>query len=137
MPIASPVLGSVVCAPIFVHVSQVCVQVFTKHLWNSSMRKGFVEVAIIIIVVIIVVVVVVVVVVIIIIIIIIVVVVIIVCQVVVDVPRTAPGVPFFAQPQLQKSLERILFLWGIRCAGPLASALAGPAPPSLQPPPSP
>jgi len=36
-------------------------------------------------------------------------------QVIVDVPRTAPGVPFFAQPQLQKSLERILFLWGIRC----------------------
>jgi hypothetical protein len=37
-------------------------------------------------------------------------------QVIVDVPRTAPGVPFFARPQLQKSLERILFLWGIRCA---------------------
>ena len=38
-------------------------------------------------------------------------------QVIVDVPRTAPGVPFFAQKQLQKSLERILFLWGIRyCA---------------------
>ena len=37
-------------------------------------------------------------------------------QVVVDVPRTAPGVPFFARPQLQQSLERILFLWGIRCA---------------------
>ena len=36
-------------------------------------------------------------------------------QVVVDVPRTAPGVPFFAQAQLQQSLERILFLWGIRC----------------------
>lgn len=36
-------------------------------------------------------------------------------QVIVDVPRTAPEVPFFAQPQLQKSLERILFLWGIRC----------------------
>ena len=32
-----------------------------------------------------------------------------------DVPRTAPGVPFFAQKQLQKSLERILYLWGIRC----------------------
>ena len=31
-----------------------------------------------------------------------------------DVPRTAPGVPFFAQKQLQKSLERILYLWGIR-----------------------
>ena len=36
-------------------------------------------------------------------------------QVIVDVPRTAPGVPFFAQKQLQKSLERILYLWGIRC----------------------
>lgn len=36
-------------------------------------------------------------------------------QVIVDVPRTAPGVPFFAQAQLQKSLERILYLWGIRC----------------------
>lgn len=35
-------------------------------------------------------------------------------QVIVDVPRTAPEVPFFAQAQLQKSLERILFLWGIR-----------------------
>ena len=35
-------------------------------------------------------------------------------QVIVDVPRTAPGVPFFAQRQLQKSLERILYLWGIR-----------------------
>ncbi|KAK9904760.1 hypothetical protein WJX75_002030 [Coccomyxa subellipsoidea] len=35
-------------------------------------------------------------------------------QVIVDVPRTAPGVPFFSQPRLQKSLERILFLWGIR-----------------------
>ena len=35
-------------------------------------------------------------------------------QVIVDVPRTAPGIPFFAQKQLQKSLERILYLWGIR-----------------------
>ena len=32
-----------------------------------------------------------------------------------DVPRTAPDVPFFAQPAIQKSLERILYLWGIRC----------------------
>lgn len=39
-------------------------------------------------------------------------------QVIVDVPRTAPGVPFFSQPRLQKSLERILFLWGIRCVAP-------------------
>jgi len=36
----------------------------------------------------------------------------------VDVPRTAPDVPFFAQPAIQKSLERILYLWGIRCAAP-------------------
>ncbi|KAK9832713.1 hypothetical protein WJX81_003081 [Elliptochloris bilobata] len=35
-------------------------------------------------------------------------------QVAVDVPRTAPDVPFFAQPAIQKSLERILYLWGIR-----------------------
>jgi Rab-GTPase-TBC domain len=35
-------------------------------------------------------------------------------QVAVDVPRTAPGVPFFHMPQIQKSLERILYLWGIR-----------------------
>lgn len=35
-------------------------------------------------------------------------------QVAVDVPRTAPGVPFFHQPQVQKSLERILYIWGIR-----------------------
>ena len=37
-----------------------------------------------------------------------------VLQVAVDVPRTAPGVPFFHQPRLQKSLERILYIWGIR-----------------------
>ncbi|CAD7702645.1 unnamed protein product [Ostreobium quekettii] len=35
-------------------------------------------------------------------------------QVGVDVPRTAPGVPFFQQPAVQKSLERILYIWGIR-----------------------
>ena len=35
-------------------------------------------------------------------------------QVAVDVPRTAPGVEFFHQPQIQKSLERILYIWGIR-----------------------
>eukprot|EP00887_Chlorella_sp_A99_P006931 scaffold2.g6931.t1 len=35
-------------------------------------------------------------------------------QVAVDVPRTAPGVPFFHQPQVQKSLERILYIWGLR-----------------------
>ena len=31
-----------------------------------------------------------------------------------DVPRTAPGVPFFHQERIQKSLERILFIWGMR-----------------------
>jgi TBC1 domain family member 2 len=35
-------------------------------------------------------------------------------QVAVDVPRTAPGVPFFHIPQVQKSLERILYIWGVR-----------------------
>lgn len=35
-------------------------------------------------------------------------------QVAVDVPRTAPGVAFFQHPAVQKSLERILYLWGIR-----------------------
>jgi hypothetical protein len=35
-------------------------------------------------------------------------------QVMVDVPRTAPGVGFFHQPRMQKVLERILYIWGIR-----------------------
>ncbi|KAJ9533728.1 hypothetical protein QJQ45_026813 [Haematococcus lacustris] len=35
-------------------------------------------------------------------------------QVMVDVPRTAPAVPFFQEPQIQKSLERLLYIWGIR-----------------------
>lgn len=35
-------------------------------------------------------------------------------QVAVDVPRTAPEVSFFHQPRIQKSLERVLFIWGIR-----------------------
>lgn len=35
-------------------------------------------------------------------------------QVSVDVPRTAPGVAFFHQPRMHKSLERILFIWGVR-----------------------
>ena len=34
-------------------------------------------------------------------------------------PRTAPGVAFFHTPQIQKSLERILYIWGIRCAAEL------------------
>jgi hypothetical protein len=35
-------------------------------------------------------------------------------QVAVDVPRTAPGVGFFHQPRVQKCLERILYIWGVR-----------------------
>lgn len=37
------------------------------------------------------------------------------CQVSVDVPRTAPNVPFFHEPVVQQSLERLLYIWGIRC----------------------
>ena len=37
-------------------------------------------------------------------------------QVSVDVPRTAPGVAFFHQEPVQRSLERILYIWGIRWA---------------------
>ena len=36
-------------------------------------------------------------------------------QVAVDVPRTAPGVAFFHEPAVQKCLERILYIWGVRC----------------------
>lgn len=35
-------------------------------------------------------------------------------QVAVDVPRTAPGVPFFHLPRMQIVLERILYIWGVR-----------------------
>eukprot|EP00877_Chromochloris_zofingiensis_P012395 jgi/Chrzof1/7409/Cz02g22070.t1 len=35
-------------------------------------------------------------------------------QVSVDVPRTAPNVPFFQLPAIQKTLERLLYIWGIR-----------------------
>lgn len=35
-------------------------------------------------------------------------------QVVVDVPRTAPEVAFFHQAPVQRSLERILYIWGVR-----------------------
>lgn len=35
-------------------------------------------------------------------------------QVRVDAPRTAPGVACFHQAAMQKCLERILYLWGIR-----------------------
>ncbi len=31
-------------------------------------------------------------------------------------PRTAPEVAFFHQAPVQKSLERILYIWGVRCA---------------------
>lgn len=44
-------------------------------------------------------------------------------QVSVDVPRTAPGVAFFHQEPLQRSLERILYIWGIR-QGVLCTAVA-------------
>ncbi|XP_004486870.1 uncharacterized protein [Cicer arietinum] len=35
-------------------------------------------------------------------------------QIAVDCPRTVPDVSFFQQPQVQKSLERILYAWAIR-----------------------
>eukprot|EP00775_Hariotina_reticulata_P005089 gene5089-5330_t len=35
-------------------------------------------------------------------------------QVSVDVPRTAPNVLLFHEPTIQKSLERMLYIWGIR-----------------------
>ncbi|CAI0397039.1 unnamed protein product [Linum tenue] len=35
-------------------------------------------------------------------------------QISVDCPRTVPDVTFFQQPQVQKSLERILYTWAIR-----------------------
>lgn len=35
-------------------------------------------------------------------------------QVGLDVPRTAPAVPFFHEPIIQKSLRRLLYIWGIR-----------------------
>ena len=31
-----------------------------------------------------------------------------------DVPRTAPNVPIFNHPIIQKSLERLLYIWGVR-----------------------
>jgi hypothetical protein len=58
-------------------------------------------------------------------------------QVTVDVPRTAPSVPFFQEPIIQNSLRRMLYIWGIRCGchsvvccpdcspGPPDSCLAG------------
>jgi hypothetical protein len=35
-------------------------------------------------------------------------------KVAVDVPRTAPSVPFFHEQIIQQSLERMLYIWGIR-----------------------
>jgi hypothetical protein len=44
-------------------------------------------------------------------------------QIGVDVPRTAPGVAFFHQSAIQKSLERILFIRAIR--NPASSYVQG------------
>jgi len=35
-------------------------------------------------------------------------------QVQVDVPRTTPSVPLFQEPLIQKGLERLLYIWGVR-----------------------
>lgn len=35
-------------------------------------------------------------------------------QVSVDVPRTAPDVPFFQQDPMQATLRRLLYIWGVR-----------------------
>jgi hypothetical protein len=35
-------------------------------------------------------------------------------QILVDLPRTNPGVPYFHQPAIQKAMERILYIWSIR-----------------------
>ncbi|KZO92594.1 RabGAP/TBC [Calocera viscosa TUFC12733] len=35
-------------------------------------------------------------------------------QIAIDVPRTRPGVPLWADPATQKCLERILYLWAVR-----------------------
>src|SRR5690606_33587958 len=35
-------------------------------------------------------------------------------QILVDLPRTCPELPFFHQPPVQRSMERILYLWSIR-----------------------
>jgi hypothetical protein len=35
-------------------------------------------------------------------------------QILVDLPRTCPDVPFFHQPIVQKAMERILYVWAIR-----------------------
>lgn len=35
-------------------------------------------------------------------------------QILVDLPRTNPGVPYFHQPSIQKAMERILYIWATR-----------------------
>jgi hypothetical protein len=35
-------------------------------------------------------------------------------QILVDLPRTSPGIPFFHQPAIQKAMERILYIWATR-----------------------
>lgn len=35
-------------------------------------------------------------------------------QILVDLPRTNPGIPYFHQPAIQKAMERILYIWSIR-----------------------
>jgi hypothetical protein len=35
-------------------------------------------------------------------------------QILVDLPRTSPNIPYFHQPAIQKAMERILYIWAIR-----------------------
>lgn len=35
-------------------------------------------------------------------------------QILVDLPRTNPGIPYFHQPSIQKAMERVLYIWAIR-----------------------
>lgn len=35
-------------------------------------------------------------------------------QILVDLPRTNPGIPYFHQPAMQKAMERILYIWATR-----------------------
>ena len=35
-------------------------------------------------------------------------------QILVDLPRTCPNIPYFHQPAIQKAMERILYIWAIR-----------------------
>ena len=38
-------------------------------------------------------------------------------QIQVDLPRTNPDMPFFQQKEIQKAMERILYIWSIRHPG--------------------